>query len=109
MLRRNVRLPEAEAAHLLDLADARRGGAALDVVPLVQHPLQPGYRLRRVGGDRGGEGEGRLLRRGGRGDAVDQAEAERLVGADRARGEQQGLSGGKEAAGDTRGGGARAP
>src|SRR4029077_10445214 len=87
--RSNHLVREAEAAHVLDLADALGGGTALDVVPLVQHPLQPGDRLGRVGGDRGGQGERRLLGRGGGRDPVDQAQAERLVGADRARGEQQ--------------------
>ena len=77
---------------------ARR--AALDVVPLVQHPLQPGHRLGRVGGDRGGQLQrGVLGRRRGR-DPVDQAQAEGLVGADRARGEQQVLGGGEAAEGD---------
>jgi hypothetical protein len=64
---------------VLDLADALGGGAALDVVPLVEHPLEAGDGLGWVGGDGGGQGEGRLLGRGGRGDAVDQAEAQRLV------------------------------
>src|SRR6185312_11111445 len=48
--------------------------------------------------------EGRLLGRGGGGDAVDQVEAQRLVGADRARGEQQVLGGGEAAEGDEAGG-----
>src|ERR1700749_1936198 len=89
----NVRLRETEAADVLDLADALGGGAALDVVPIVQHLLQPVDRLGRVGGDRGGEGEGRLLGGGGGRDAVDQAEAQGLVGADRAGGQQQVLGG----------------
>ena len=45
----------------------------------------------------------RLLGRGGRGDAVDQVEAEGLVGADRAGGQQQVLGGGEAAEGDEAG------
>ena len=77
--------------------------AALDVVPLVQHPLQAGDALGWVGGDLGGELERRLLGRGRRRDPVDEAEAQRLVGADRARGEQQVLGGGEAAEGDQAG------
>src|SRR6201999_2049997 len=93
----------AGTADVLDLAAALGGGAALDVVPLVQHPLEAGDRLGWVGGYRGGEGERRLLGGGGGGDALDEAEAERLVGADRARGEQQVLGGGEAAEGDQAG------
>ena len=44
-----------------------------------------------------------VLGRGRRGDAVDEAEPQRLVGADRARGEQQVLGGGEAAEGDQAG------
>src|SRR3954453_13305142 len=94
----------------LDLAAALGGGAADDVVPLVQHPLQLGGRLGRVGGYFGGELHRRLLGAGGAGggggsfggelprrllgagggrDAVDEPQPQRLVGADRATAEQQ--------------------
>ena len=87
----------------LDLALALGGGAALDVVPLVQHPLQPGDRLGRVGGDLRRPAPAPLLGRRGRRDAVDEAQAQRLVGADRARGEQQVLGGGEAAERDQAG------
>src|SRR6478672_13349814 len=77
------------AALPLDLADALAGRAADYVVPLVQHRLQPGDRLRRVCRDLGSELQRRFLGRRGRRDTVDKAEAECLVGADRTRGEQQ--------------------
>src|SRR5215218_3081861 len=88
------------AALPLDLTAALGGGAADDVVPLVQHPLQLGDGLRRVGGDLGGEIECRLLGAGRGRDPVDEAQAQRLVGADGGGGEQQVLGGGEAAEGD---------
>src|SRR3954454_3501565 len=65
---------EARAAALpLDLALALGAGAALDVVPPVQHLLQPGDGLGRVGGELGCQLEGRVLGPGGRGNPVDEA------------------------------------
>ena len=79
-------------------------GAADDVVPLVQHALQLGDGLGWVGRHGAGELEGRGLGRGGGGDAVDEAEPQRLIGADGAGGEQQVLGGGEAAEGDQAGG-----
>jgi hypothetical protein len=70
----------------------------------VQHPLQLGDRLGRVGGDGGRQLQGRGLGCRGRGDAVDEAEPQRLVGADRAGREEQVLGGGEAAEGDQAGG-----
>src|SRR5215213_2719426 len=89
---------ETRAAALpLHLAAALGGGAADYVVPLVQHPLQLGDGLRRVGGDFGGELQGGALGPGGGGYSVDETEAQGLVGADGAGGEEQVLGGGEAA------------
>ena len=87
----------------LNLTPALCGRAAYDVVPLVQHPLQLGYRLGRMRGDLAGQLQRRLLGGRRRGDADDHAEPQRLVGADRARGEEQVLRGGEAAERDQAG------
>ena len=66
----------------LDLAAALGGGALDDAVVLVEHPLQAGDAVRVVGGDALGQLERRVLGRRGRGDLVDEAPAEGVVGAD---------------------------
>src|SRR5215218_5621885 len=97
----SVRRGQAWARALpLDLAAALGGGATDDVVPLVQHPLQLGDGLGRVGGDAGGELERCLLGAGSGSDAVDEAQPQRLVSADRPRAQEQVLGGGEAAEGD---------
>src|SRR5690349_19638611 len=76
-----------------DLTLALMRGPVLDSVPVVQHPLEPRDRLRRVRGDLRRQVPRRILGGSRRSDAVDEAEAQRLVGADGARGEQQVLGG----------------
>ena len=76
----------------LDLALALGARAALDVVPLVEHPLQVGDRLGQVGGNGSGQLECPFLRGGGGRDPIHQAEPQGFLRADGSRGEEQVLA-----------------
>src|SRR4051794_32011205 len=107
-LRRGLGAPvrKARAGALpLDLAAALVGGALDHSIPAMQHRLEAGDRLGRVGGNLSSEVEGRVLGAGGGGNPGDQAPPQRPRGRGGGGGGEGGVGGGQAAErGDPRGG-----